>query len=128
MRTRAYFSLGGVAVIAALGMLMIAPKAPEEPDQVTENTWIGKLVDWQCKQVQSDKLCPVNAKTEDMGVSVDNGVLLDLDAKGDAMARETLTKAGLGGNVKVVIIGVRDGRKLAVESVEIYKETSPPVS
>ena len=44
------------------------------------------------------------------------------------MARERLSEAGLGGNIEVVIIGVRDGRQLEVESLELAPPQQPPVS
>ncbi len=123
---REFLSVGGLAAVAALGMLFIAPKEPAP--EITENTWIGKLVDWDCKQIRVDEPCPVNAETKSFGVSVNGGILLDLDERGDVLARERLRDAGRGGNVEVIIVGVRDGYDLAVESLELAPPPEPPIS
>ena len=122
---KAYFGLGGLAAAVALGIVFIGPKEPAP--EVTENTWIGELVDWDCKLEHVDEPCPVNAETRRFGVSVDGGILLDLDEEGDAFGapqlagirprRETWRRSSSGFGTAAI---------LTVESIELAPPAAPP--
>ena len=87
--------------------------------EITENTWQGVLADWACKQKSVDAPCPVGAGTTQFALSIDGGILLHFDERGNELAQEALRKSGAGGSVEATAVGEREGRLLKVESVRI---------
>lgn len=91
------------------------------PAQQGDNIWRGDLVDWQCKQEDPSRPCPVNRRTSQFALSADGGVLLKLDSKGNELAAEELARTGASGTVAVTIETFEEGaidRELRVKSVQ----------
>ncbi len=113
------------ALILALALLTPLTAAPavvhqEEPGlEITENTWQGALVDWDCKQARVDQVCAVGPNTKRFALSVDGGILLHFDDHGNELALKAVRQTKVGGNVDAVAVGEREGRLLKVEAVRI---------
>jgi hypothetical protein len=85
--------------------------------EVTEDVWKGALVDWDCKQADPEPACGASLQTKHFALSIDGGVLLYFDEHGNELAAKAVSKAGAAGDA--IVIGVREGRLLKVESVRI---------
>jgi len=102
----------------------VTPEQQQEPQQeapavISDQTWPGVLVDWDCKSRDSEPVCPVSAATERFGLVIDGGRILELDAGGNQLAREALRASGAAGNVDVVVEGERSGKRLAVTELRV---------
>ncbi|MBI1354155.1 MAG: hypothetical protein GC160_07400 [Acidobacteria bacterium] len=82
-----------------LALVLALPAVSQQAD----NMWQGKLVDWQCKQIDQSKPCPTSPHTKEFALSGDGGVLLRLDAKGNELAHQELVRTGEFGNTPVTI-------------------------
>ena len=109
--------------LALLAFAGVAPAAivHETPPgvEITEDTWQGVLVDWDCKQKSVEPACPVGPGTERFALSIDGGILLHFDDHGNELTLEALREARAGGSVEAIVVGKREGRLLKVESVRI---------
>lgn len=102
----------------------VTPEQQQEPQQETpavtsDQTWPGVLVDWDCKSRDPEPVCPVSAATERFGLVVDGGRILELDERGNQLAREALRASGAAGNVDVVVEGEHAGKRLAVTELRV---------
>jgi hypothetical protein len=90
--------------------------APEST--LGEFTWRGKLVDQACKEKHIDQICPVSPATARFGLVIDGGIIVPLDEAGNEKAKELVGKDGGKGNLKVSLVGVRQGGTFQVQSIK----------
>lgn len=114
-----------------LAFALLTPMAPaavvlqDQPaEEITENQWQGALVDWDCKQTAVDQVCAVTGKTQHFALSIDGGILLHFDDRGNEMAAKVVRTSAASGNVRVVATGEREGRLLKVSKIETVKGLS----
>ena len=109
-------------VLVTFGLAAMLLRGQEPPEsEVTAETWIGAIVDWDCKQRSERDPCGVGPGTKRYGMSIDGGFLLEFDERGQELAREALAKARAGGNARIRAVGEREGRLLKAESVEVVR-------
>lgn len=118
----------GIAILAAIVLTAsAAPAADGDSPQwktPSEDVWIGKLVDADCKSRDPEPPCPVGAATKAFGMSVGGGYLLSFDERGNELARELIRETGAAGNVPARAVGEREGRTLKVRDLRL----EPPPS
>ncbi len=86
-----------------------------------ENTWLGKLVDQDCKSKHIDHLCPVSPETEHFGLVIDGGIIVPFDEASNEKTKELVAKDGRKGNLDVAVVGGREGGGFKVQSIKVTK-------
>lgn len=115
---RSFLTVGVLIAVAGTWWVGVREPQPIE-EEITEDVWIGKLTDWDCKERDPEPPCPVDSRTENFALVVDGGVILRLDERGSEMARGAMEEARAGGNLAARVVGVRVERVLEVEEVEL---------
>ena len=90
--------------------------APEST--LDEFTWRGRLVDQACKEKRIDQICPVSPATARFGLVIDGGIIVPLNEAGNDKAKELVAKDGGTGNLKVSLVGARQGGTFQVRSMK----------
>jgi len=118
-KMRRSFFTGGV-VVGLVGAWWFGVREPPPiEEEITEDVWIGKLTDWDCKERDPEPPCPVDSRTTNFALVVDGGIILRLDERGSELARKAVAAARAGGNLAARVVGVRVERVLEVEEVEL---------
>ena len=116
---RRSFLTGGLLVGLVGAWWFGVRERPPIEEEITEDVWIGKLTDWDCKERDPEPPCPVDSGTENFALVVDGGIILRLDERGSELAREAVEEARAGGNLAARVVGVRVERVLEVREVEL---------
>jgi hypothetical protein len=97
--------------------MALAPAAAvaQEPAEI----WNGALVDWDCKLANVEEVCAATKSSRRFALSVDGGVLLFFDDRGNELALEAIRQANADAQVEPTVLGRREGRLLKVESIQI---------
>ena len=104
------------------GAWWIGLREPPPPnEEISEDVWVGKLVDWDCKQRDVEPPCPVNSATAHYALVIDGGIILRLDERGNELTRSAITAARTGGNLAARVDGDRSGRLLEAREVKLIE-------
>ena len=125
MKSTVFASATLLALAGIAAWILVGPDS-ERVEPMTEDVWIGELVDWDCKQRDPEPACPVDSQTARFAIVIDGGIILRLDTDGSALAREAVMEARVGGNPAARVVGVRTGRLLEASEVRLLERESKP--